>query len=506
MESFPWWKEEHRKLAKEIKEFVDKMIPRDEESRCKREFPWDIMETIAEKGYSGVSVAKEYGGMDLGAIGACIVVEEMGRMPNLGRVFTGNMLGGLRQIELFGTKEQKSRFLPRIVRAEIGGICITEPFAGTDASAIETVARREGDRYLISGKKRYIVSAGLAERYMLYAKTSDDPEKKRRYQHLTGFIVERGMKGFTVERINEIIGFDNIQNGVLNLDEVPVPLENRIGEEGDGWKIMMAGLNFERTLIAALTIGWLREVIRTAVPYSQRRVQFGRPTADLVNNQLRMGELFIKLKMARLCSHYNAYLFDLGEDIALSSAASKVFNCEAAVECARSAIQIMGGDGVSTSYFPWVVYNLGKVEEIAGGTMEACRLIAYRMGLKDMGEDIKMPRRVVHDELGVPITHYENLPKEAHLNEEALLQVLAEDYRVNPGLHMNHEDLKEAFAANDEEIDRVIISLEKKGLVRTIKGKKGIELVKASYEGLNKAHPPEYYRWFPFWVDEKRKF
>lgn len=507
MESFPWWSEEHKKLADDVKQFVDEVIPRDEESRWKGEFPWDIMERASARGFAGASIVQEYGGMGLGAIGACIVVEEMGRMPGVGRVFTGNMLGGLRQIELFGTEEQKKRWLPEFAEGKkLGAICITEPFVGTDAAATETVARREGDKYIIKGKKRYIVSAGMADRHMLYAKTSNDPEDKRRYRHLTGFIVEKGMPGFTTERIYDIIGFDNIQNGALNLDNVPVPVENRIGEEGDGWKIMMAGLNFERTLIAALVIGWLREVVRTAVPYTQRRVQFGRPTADLVNNQLKIADLFIKLKMARLCSHYNAHLFDLGHDIALSSASSKVFNCESAVECARAAIQIMGGDGVNKMYFPWVIYNLGKVEEIAGGTMEACRLIAYRMGLREMAEDIKMPYRVIHDELGLPIKTFGRPEKRSVINEEELLKVLAEDYRANPGLHMAHGDLKEHFDVGDEELDRVLVSLEQQELVHLCRGRKGIELAKATYEGLSKAHPLEYYQWFPSWVDEKRKF
>ncbi|MFH1350958.1 MAG: acyl-CoA dehydrogenase family protein [Pseudomonadota bacterium] len=507
MEPYPWWNEEHKKLAVEIKKFVNEVIPRDEESRYKREFPWDILEKAGERGFGGVSIAKEYGGMELGAIGACIVVEEMGRMPGLGRAFTGNMLGGLRQIELFGTEEQKKRWLPEFAEGKkVGAICITEPLVGTDAAGIETVARREGDKYLITGKKRYIVSAGMADRHMLYAKTSNDPEDRRRYRHLTGFIVEKGMPGFTTERIYEIIGFDNIQNGVLNLDNVPVPMENRIGEEGDGWKIMMAGLNFERTLIAALVIGWLREVVRAAVPYTQRRVQFGRPTSDLVNNQLKIADLFIKLKMARLGSHYNAYLHDLGHDIALSSAGSKVFNCESAVECARAAMQIMGGDGVNKLYSPWVFYNLGKVEEIAGGTMEACRLIAYRMGLSEMAEDIKMPRRVVHEELGVPITTYEKPEKLSQINEDALLKMLAEDYRVNPGLHMTRGDIKDVFDVDDKELDRVLVSLEEKGLAILFRGRKGIELAKATYQGLNKAHPIEYYQWFPSWVDERRRF
>jgi len=506
VEYFPWWTEDQKKFADEVKQFVDEVMPRDEESKWRREFPWDIFEAIGENRYTGAMIPKEYGGLGLGVTGASIAVEEISRMPSLGRVFVGNMLGGLGQVMTYGDEEQKRRFLPRIVKGELGAICITEPFAGTDAAAIETVARRNGDKYIINGKKRFIVSAGIATRHMLYTRTSDDPEDARRYRHLTAFIVEKGMPGFTVEKINEIMGFDNIQNGVLNLDEVPVPVENRIGEEGEGWRVMMEGVNLERTLLSAVACGWLRAVVGVAVPYTQRRVQFGQPTAGLVNNQLKIANLFIKLRMARLACFYNAYLLDLRRDVAMGAAASKAFNCETLVEATREAIQIMGGDGVTPFYVPREVYEVSKVEEISGGTMEAMRLVIYRTGLRELAKDIKMARRIIHKELGVPITTYEKPVKESHIDEDKLLKVLAEDYRVNPGLYMNREDLKDYFDVKDEELDKILISLEQKGLIKLNRGKRGIQLAKATYEGLNKAHPLEYYQWFPWWVDNKRKF
>ncbi len=506
MEHFPWWNEEHKKFATEVRQFVDEVTPREEEARWKREFPWDIFDTISERGYTGAMIPKEYGGMGLGVTGACIVAEEISRMPDVGRVFIGNMLGGLGQIMAYGTEEQKRRFLSRIAKGELGAICITEPFVGTDAAAIETVARRDGDKYIISGKKRFVVSAGVAVRHMLYARTSDDPEDIRRHQHLTAFIVEKGMPGFTVEKINEVIGFENVQNGVLDLDEVPVPVDNRIGKEGEGWRAMMEGVNVERTLITAQTVGWLRELIRITVPYTQRRIQFGQPTAELVNNQLKIADLFIKLRMSRLACYYNAYLSDLGHNIALGAAAAKAFNCERAAEAARDAIQIMGGDGVTPLYLPEAIYKVAKVEEIAGGTMEAMRLVVYRTGLREMAEDLKMPRRIIHKELGVPITTYEQSVKQPQVDDDKLLKVLAEDYRVNPGLYMSREDLRDQFDVDDEELDKALASLEQKKLVKLYRGRRGTLLAKATYEGLKKANPLEYYRWFPSWVDEKRKF
>jgi alkylation response protein AidB-like acyl-CoA dehydrogenase len=422
-------------------------------------------------------------------------------MPGPGRVFVGNMLGGLRQLIEYGTEEQKKSVLPRIAKGELGAIVITEPFAGTDAAAIETTAKREGDVYILNGKKRYIVSAGVAKRHMVYARTSDNPEDIRSYRHITAFILEKGAPGFSVEKINEIIGFENIQNGVLNFDKVSVPVKNRIGQEGEGWRVMTAGLNFERTLISASVTGWIGELLRNAVPYAQRRVQFGRPTIDIPANQFKIADLIIKTKIARLMTYYTAYLWDLGVDIAVESNVAKVFNCESAMQASIDAIQVMGGDGVTPFYPLEEIMNVAKVEHIAGGTMEACRLVIFRTALRQMAEDLKMPHRVVHPTLGVPVSVPGTIEKEKEIDEERLLAALAEDYRVNPGLFMSREDIKELFEVDSATLDDLLASLEKKGLVKLYRTKKGIELAKATYEGLNRAHPLEYYRWFPSWIN-----
>lgn len=500
MESYFWWTDEQRKFAEEVRAFVKEVMPRDAETRWTREFPWDIFRKIGEKGFTGAGIPKEYGGLGLGATGACIAAEAFNRMPGPGRAFVGNMLGGLRQIIEYGSEEQKRNILPRIAKGELGAIVITEPFAGTDAAAIETTARREGDVYILSGKKRYIVSAGVATRHMVYARTSNNPEDIKSYRHLTAFIVEKGTPGFSVEKINEIIGFENIQNGVLNFDKVPVPVGNRIGEEGEGWRVMTAGLNFERTLIAASVVGWIGELLKNAVPYAQRRVQFGRPTIDIPTNQFKIADLIIKTKIARLMTYYTAYLWDLGVDITVESNVAKVFNCESAMQASIDAIQVMGGDGVTPFYPLEEIMNVAKVENIAGGTMEACRLVIFRTALRQMAQDLRMQRRVIHPELGVPVPASGISDKMKDINEDNLLAAIAEDYRVNPGLFMSREDIKEIFDVDNAVLDDLLTSLEKKGLVKLYRAKKGIELAKATYEGLNRAHPLEYYKWFPAWI------
>jgi alkylation response protein AidB-like acyl-CoA dehydrogenase len=498
MEAFFWWTDEQKKLAVEAKEFVDELMPRAEEASRKQEFPWDIVDSIASRGYFGAGIAKEYGGTGLGVTGACIITEEISRMPALGPgIFVASMLGGVHQIKEFGTEGQKARFLARVVKGELGAVALTEPFVGTDAAGIETTARRDGNRYIINGKKRFVTGAGTASRYMLYAQTSDEPEDIRRKRHLTGFIVEKGMPGFTVEKINELIGLDNIHNGYLNLDEVPVPVDNRIGDEGQGWQIMMSGLNYERVICASLAVGGFRELLKSVVSYGQRRVQFGQPTTNMPTNQFKIADMLTDLKLARLSTYYAAHLLDLGQTAAVEASISKLYGADRLMHASVEAIQVMGGDGVTKFYPLDRILREAKTAQIAGGTSEAMKLLIYRMGLREMAEELKMPHRVIHEELGVPMPTSAAPAKQPRIDDNRLLKVLAEDYRVNPGLYMSREDLKGQFDVSDEELDRVLVSLEEKKLVKLYRRRGIIELAKATYQGLKKANPPEYYRWFP---------
>jgi alkylation response protein AidB-like acyl-CoA dehydrogenase len=506
MEHFPWWTHEQKKFADEVELFAEELVPRDAETRWTREFPRDIFQKISERGYSGAGVPKEYGGLGLGATGACIACEAFNRMPGPGRTVVGNMLGGLRQIVEYGTQEQKERFLPRIAKGETGAIVITEPFVGTDAAAIETSARLEGDVYVLNGKKRFIVAAGVADRHMLYARTSNSPDDIRAHKHLTAFIVEKGAPGLTVEKINEIIGFDNIQNGVLNFENVPVPAANRIGKEGEGWRVMTAGLNFERTLICAQATGWATEALRNAVPFAQRRIQFGRPTIDIPENQFKIANLVSKVKIARILTYYTAHLWDLGWDITLESNVAKVYICEGALQASLDAMQVMGGDALTPFYPVEEIMKVSKIENIAGGTMEACRLVIFRTAVRQWADEFKMRRRVIHEKLGVPVPAASLPEKQKQIDEEKVLGLLAEDYRVNPGLHMSTGDMREYFDVETARLEEVLLTLENKGLVKLYRSKKGIELAKATYDGLDKAHPAEYYRWYPSWITKDRIF
>jgi len=389
----------------------------------------------------------------------------------------------------------------------LGAICISEPVVGSDAAGIGTTARRHGDEYVINGKKTFIINAGVADIYCVYAKTSDRPEDKAKHNHLSAFIVEKSTRGFSVERINELCGWSGLPNGYLDLNEVRVPVENRIGAEGEGWKILVDGLNSERNLFAAGMLGPMREATRYAVGHAQRRIQFGQPIIEFQVNQFKIADMIARLRTARLLVYHAAHLLDMGAEAVLEATTAKLFASEAYGELVTDAVQVMGGDGWTRFYPVESFLRDAKVNEMAAGTSEVMRTVIYRWGLRTMAQDLRMPYRRIHQKLGVPISTTKPVTT-TEISERSILEVLAEDYRVNPGLYMSREDLKQRLISiSDEQLDKLLTSLEAKGLTVLNKDQRGnIALVKATYKGLKQAKPLECYKWFPKWIKEEQIF
>ncbi|UCE44377.1 MAG: acyl-CoA dehydrogenase, partial [Candidatus Bathyarchaeota archaeon] len=411
------------------------------------------------------------------------MAEELSRVCSaLTCSYSVTMFGGVEQLLKFGNEEQKKRWLPKIAKGQIiGGICITEPYVGSDASGIETTARHESGAYMLNGKKRFTTNAGIADIYCLYAKTSDKPEDKAKYRHLSAFIVEKGTPGFSVEKINELGGWIGLPNGYLDFDEAGVPEENRLGSEGDGWEILVDGLNFERNLFAAGMLGPMREVIRYAVNHAERRVQFGKRTIDYQVNQFKIADMISKLQTSRLLTYHAAYLLDMKKDPVLEATLAKLYTSEAYGELMPEAIQVMGGDGWTRFYPVEGFARDSKGNEIGAGTSEVMRMVLFRWGTKAMAEDLKMPPRQIHKKLGVPISTTEP-SMITQINEASVLELLARNYRVNPGLYMNHDDLKKWMPITNEELNKLLESLEKKDLAKLHRDRRGrITLARATY-------------------------
>jgi len=508
VETYPWWNDKQKKLFEDAKKFADENLSRGEEIAWTKEFPSDLVKEIAERGWFGALVPEKYGGTETGVTGCCIVAEELSRICSaITCAYSVTMFGGLEQLLKFGNEKQKQHWVTQIAKGKLGAICITEPSIGSDAAGIETTATLEGSTYVMNGKKRYISNAGVADVYLVYAKTSERPEDKTKYTHLSAFIIEKGMKGFTVEKINELGGWVGLPNGYLSFDDVQVPVDNRLGAEGDGWKVLVDGLNFERNLFSAGMLGPMREAIKYAVGHAQRRLQFGEPTIEFEVNQFKIADMLVRLRTARLLTYYSAYLMDSKVDAVSEATLAKLYASEEYERLLIDAQQVMGGDGW-TKFYPLETFMRdAKVNQLGAGTSEVMRMVLYRQGIRSMADDLKMPHRELHPKLGVPIST--NKPKAIkEINENTVLEMFAEDYRVNPGLYMSRQDMKEKLAGvTDEQLNQTLTALEAKGLVRLYKDKRGnISLAKATYKGLKQVKPAEYYQWYPEWVDKDLLF
>lgn len=512
MEGFPWWNDKQRALAKDVAEFVDAATPRAFEAAWIKEIPWDIIKDVGAKGWFGSIVPREYGGMDedVGATGACMIIEELSRLGLAALIYGVTLFGGVYQVAKFGNDDQKRRFLPSLARgSKLGAVCITEPFVGSDAAGIETTARKKNGEYILDGKKRFITNAGIADVYIVYGKTSDKPEDRSNYRHISAFVVEKGAQGFSVEKINELAGWDGVVNGTLDFNEVRVPEDNILGGEGYGFLIMTSGLNFERTIGAAGTLGGIREAARYALYHTQRRVQFGKRTVEFESNQYKLADMFSSLHTARLLTYYSAYLIDQGVEPIIESTVAKIYGSEAFTRASLDCIQCMGGDGWTKFYPAERLMRDAKINEIGAGTSEVLRLLLFSQASKILAETFKPPRRKLHDKLQIPIPQYttSSAQRVTEVTEHNILELLAEDYRINPGLYMELSELKSDFAVSDEDLDKLLQSLERKNLVKLYRDRKGaIRLAKATYAGLRQAKPPEYYRFFPDWVPRDKLF
>ncbi|MGQ9723236.1 MAG: acyl-CoA dehydrogenase family protein [Candidatus Jordarchaeum sp.] len=507
MQMYPWWTEEQKKFAQEIEQFATERVPRAEELFWTRTFPMEIVEEAKKRGYFGAGIPEEYAGLGLGCTGACIACEQLNRMYAVGHILVTSYIGGLHQILHNGTEEQKQEWLTKMAKGQLGAVCITEVFAGSDAASVMTTAEKDGDEWIINGKKRFTTTAGPADRYLVYAKTSEEYEVRRKNQHITTFVVEKGTPGFHLEKVNPLVAFDNLPNSYLDFEDVRIPDFNRIGPVGGGWNIMMTGLNFERLIGAAAAAGALEDVIKQVIYYVNRRVQFRSQIGDFQYNQFKIADMITKQQMARLITFYSAYIMDQGQMAAIESGIAKMLSTDYATEIGLDAIQLMGGDGLTRFYPAERLLREGKIGQIVAGTNEVQKLVIYRMGSLAY---IDWPYRLRWNEkLETPTLQLGPGPWHGkQITEDVMLSILAEDYRCNPGLYMAVDDCEKETGLPKDKILELWAKLEEKGLIVTFKDRRGnVILAKANYKGIRKAYPLDHFKWFPDWFDvEKHGF
>lgn len=343
-------------------------------------FPVQWRLFAAARQYFGLEIPQDFGGAGLDAVSACIVIEEVSRVsPAMGLCISVHNGVALYPVYKYGDDYQKERFLRVMASGDaIGTFCLTEPNAGSDASSLETTAVRRGDNYVMNGTKIFVTNGGVSGINLIFSGILSESGKKV----FTLFIVESDRKGLEKGPNEELMGMRGNPVCSISLDDCEVPLENRLGGEGEGMRIAIATLHGGRIGIGAQAIGIAQGCLDASILYSRQRIQFGRSISEQGAVQGMLADMAVKTEAARLLVYRAASLREKGLEHGKESAMAKLLAGEAAVEAARSGLQIHGGYGYTKAYPIERFYRDAKVCEIYEGTSEVQRMVISRALLK----------------------------------------------------------------------------------------------------------------------------
>lgn len=374
--------EEQQILKDSIRNFAEKEIrPRIKESDEKGKWPEELTKKLAEMGLLGIVIAPEYSGAGYSNVDYVIILEEISKVdPSVGLVVAAHNSLCSNHLNLFGSEEQKRKYLTRLASGQtLGAWGLTEPEAGSDAAAIKTKAVKKGDHWLLNGSKLFITNGSLAEILVVMAVT--DPKKGR--DGMSAFILEKGMKGFSPGKKEDKLGIRAADTSELIFEDVEVPAGNLVGEEGKGYKQAMAILDGGRVSIAGFSLGIAAGALESSLKYSKERIQFNQPIANFQAIQWMLADGFTELEAARLLTYRAAFMEDQGKKIPKESAMAKLFASELAVKASSMAVQIFGGYGFTKDYPVEKFYRDSKLATIGEGTSEIQRWIIAQKVLSE---------------------------------------------------------------------------------------------------------------------------
>jgi butyryl-CoA dehydrogenase len=366
--------EEQQLLQRSVREFAEAEVkPHAKEIDETGRFPRDTFEKAAELGLTGVAVPENYGGAGMDHVSYAIVIEEISRVcASTGTILSVQNSLYCDPIYRFGTDEQKQKFLIPYARGEkIGCYALTEPQAGSNAAALRTKAERKGDTYVINGTKAWITNGGAADAALVYVNTQ--PEKGEK--GITALIVEKGTRGFAVGKEEKKLGVHATACTELSFSDCGVPVGNRIGNEGEGYKVALSTLDGGRIGIAAQATGIAQGAFEAALSYAQQRQAFGHPIADFQAIQFMLADMATELDAARLLARRAAWKQDSGARFTMEASIAKLFASEMSTRVTHKAIQIHGGYGYSREYPVERNYRDARITEIYEGTSEIQRLV-----------------------------------------------------------------------------------------------------------------------------------
>lgn len=369
--------EAQRILQETVRDFcAQEIIPVAGEYDRKEEFPWPIVRRLAELGLLGTLVPPEYGGAGLDYVSYALVLEELGRADGSVTltVESHNSLA-VNHILLSGTEVQKRRYLPPLARGEVlGAWALTEPGSGSDASAMQAMAVWRNGRYVLNGTKNFITQGSVAGTYVVMAVT--DPAEDR--QGVSAFILEKGMRGLSAGKKERKLGLRASDTSQVILENVKVPAENLLGEEGHAFQDVLQVLDGGRIGIAAMAVGLARGALEESLAYAKQRVQFGKPIAGHQAIQFKLADMATEVEAARLLTWRAAAALDQGKRVTKLASMAKLFAAEVGMRAATAAVQIHGGYGYLCDYPVERYFRDVKLCEIGEGTSEIQRLIIAR--------------------------------------------------------------------------------------------------------------------------------
>jgi butyryl-CoA dehydrogenase len=376
--------EEQQLLQKSVRDFAEAEVkPLAKEIDETGHFPFETFKKAAELGLTGVAVPETYGGAGMDHVSYAIVIEEISRVcASTGVILSVQNSLYCDPILRFGTDEQKQKFLVPYARGEkIGCYALTEPQAGSNAAALATKAARKGEAYIINGTKAWITNGGVADAAIVYVNTQ--PEKGEK--GITALVVEKETHGFAVGKEEKKLGIHATACTELSFTDCEVPIANRIGNEGEGYKVALSTLDGGRIGIASQATGIAQGAFEAALSYAQQRQAFGHPISDFQAIQFMLADMATEIDAARLLARRAAWKQDSGARFTMEACIAKLFASEMSTRVAHKAIQIHGGYGYSSEYPVERAYRDARITEIYEGTSEIQRLVIAAWVLKAYG-------------------------------------------------------------------------------------------------------------------------
>jgi isovaleryl-CoA dehydrogenase len=374
---FPFLRFDHGEtielLRATVRDFASKEIaPRAAEIDLTNQFPVDLWRKLGELGLLGVTVEEEYGGTAMGYLAHIVAMEEISRASgSVGLSYGAHSNLCVNQIRRNGAEPQKKKYLPKLVSGEhVGALAMSEPGAGSDVVSMKLRAERRGDRYLLNGNKMWITNGPDADVLVIYAKTSD--------RGITAFLVEKGMKGFATAQKLDKLGMRGSNTCELVFRDCEVPADNILGREGEGVKVLMSGLDYERAVLAAGPLGLMAACLDAVLPYVHERKQFGQPIGEFQLMQGKLADMYSTFSACRAYVYAVGQALDRGETTRKDAAGAILYAAEKATWMAGEAIQSLGGMGYINESPTGRLWRDAKLYEIGAGTSEIRRWLIGR--------------------------------------------------------------------------------------------------------------------------------